>query len=69
MTADPAQFVDVRRAADFLGLSASHLNKLRLYAPENSPPFARIGRRVLYPMHGPLGLRAWADRHMHGGAA
>ena len=69
ITTESAQFVNVRRAAEILGLSASHLNKLRLYAPDKSPPFARIGKRVVYPLHGPLGLGAWADRHMQGGAA
>jgi hypothetical protein len=46
-----------------LGLSASHLEKLRLYDPDNSPPIIRIGRAVRYPIKG---LRAWADARTTG---
>ncbi len=55
--------VDTRTAAEMLGLSASHLEKLRLYDPENSPPVMRIGRAVRYPIEG---LRAWADARTTG---
>ena len=50
--------VDTRTAAEMLGLSSSHLEKLRLYDPDNSPPIIRIGRAVRYPVEG---LRAWAE--------
>lgn len=56
--------VDTRTAAEMLGLSSSHLEKLRLYDPANSPPIIRIGRAVRYPVEG---LRAWADARTTGG--
>lgn len=55
--------VDTQTAATMLGLSTSHLEKLRLYDPENSPPVIRIGRAVRYPVDG---LRAWAEARMSG---
>ena len=55
--------VDTRTAAAMLGLSTSHLEKLRLYDPENSPPVIRIGRAVRYPVDG---LRIWAEARMTG---
>lgn len=36
----------VERAADFLGLSVSTLNKMRLNG--NGPRYLKLGRRVLY---------------------
>lgn len=35
-------------AADYLGLSSSYLNKLRCLG--GGPRYAKIGRRVLYPL-------------------
>jgi hypothetical protein len=50
---------DVRRVADIIGVSASHLTKLRLYHPDQSPPFLRVGDRVLYPLVGENSLESW----------
>lgn len=66
---DDAQFCDVKRVAELTGISASQLVKLRLYNPENSPPFFRVGRRVLYPLTGSNGLGSWAEQRMQMGAA
>jgi hypothetical protein len=40
--------VDMRTAAKVLGGSKSHLDKLRIDVPENSPPCFRIGKCVRY---------------------
>jgi len=50
----------VAEVAQYLRLSTSHLNKLRIYRPELSPPFVRFGKSVRYPVDGPKGLTAWA---------
>lgn len=59
---DERLFVDTNEAAKMLGLSAGYLRNVRIYNPEHSPPIARVGRRVLYPLTGPHGLKAWAER-------
>lgn len=48
MSADGAQplLLPVEDAAQWLGLSCSYLNKLRVFG--GGPPFHKIGRRVLY---------------------
>jgi hypothetical protein len=40
--------VDTRTAAKFLGVSKSHLEKLRIEDPQNSPPYFRVGKCVRY---------------------
>lgn len=40
--------LDTRGAARLLGVSKSHLEKLRTEDPENSPPFFRVGRCIRY---------------------
>lgn len=55
-------FADTLETAAMLGLSAGHLRNLRIYNPAEGPPFTRVGRRVLYPLTGPKGLRAWAEQ-------
>lgn len=40
--------LDTRQAAEFLGVSKSHLEKLRTEHPESSPPFFRVGRCIRY---------------------
>lgn len=52
-------------AAHRLGVSSSLLEKLRVYKPEKSPPFIRIGRAIRYRMSD---LDAWASARMEGGA-
>lgn len=66
---EDAQFCDVKRVAELTGISRSQLNKLRIYNPENSPPFFRVGRRVVYPLNGPNGLARWAAQRMPMGCA
>jgi predicted DNA-binding transcriptional regulator AlpA len=44
--------VPVEEVAQLSGLSISHLNRLRCYQPDHSPPFFKEGRRVLYPVAG-----------------
>ncbi|MBW6523270.1 hypothetical protein KZ810_07130 [Sphingomonas sp. RHCKR47] len=66
---EEVQFCDVKRVAELTGISKGHLVKLRLYDPKNSPPFFRVGRRVLYPLNGPRGLGSWAAARMQTGAA
>lgn len=51
--------VDTRTAAEILGVSKSHLEKLRIDDPENSPPYFRIGKCVRYSVER---LREWSDR-------
>jgi predicted DNA-binding transcriptional regulator AlpA len=49
--------VKVAEAAEHLGLSKSHLNKLRL--PENAhrgPPFYKVGKAIIYDL---TELDAW----------
>lgn len=61
------EYIDAKRVSEIIGLSEGQLIKLRLYNPENSPHFFRIGRRVLYPLNGPNGLSAWVDQRLQGG--
>ena len=69
MTVNTAQteqlvFGDVKKVADITGLSKSTLDKMRLYRPEESPPFLRIGRKVVYPLTGPRGLAQWVEQRI-----
>lgn len=54
------EYVPVGDVARLLGLSVSHLTKLRIYHPDRSPPFVKFGRSVRYPLTGPDGVLAWA---------
>jgi predicted DNA-binding transcriptional regulator AlpA len=53
------------QAARRLGVSSSLLEKLRVYTPEKSPPYIRIGRVIRYRTSD---LDAWASARMEGGA-
>ena len=55
------QFGDVKRVAEIVGLSTRTLIRARLYEPEKSPPFFRVGRRVLYPLTGENSLESWTS--------
>jgi predicted DNA-binding transcriptional regulator AlpA len=55
---DARGLLSVRQAAAFLNLSASTLNKWRLSG--DSPPYLKIGRRVLYDFND---LLTWAAQH------
>ena len=48
---------DTKTAATFLGVSKSHLEKLRIDDPENSPPYFRVGKCVRYSL---AGLKEWS---------
>jgi predicted DNA-binding transcriptional regulator AlpA len=47
------------QAAEFLGVSRSYLNQLRCFKPKESPPFAKLGARVVYPV---AALEEWLAR-------
>ena len=53
--------VDTKTAADFLGVSKSHLEKLRIDDPESSPPYFRVGRCIRYSTDR---LIEWADKQV-----
>ena len=53
--------LDTARAADYLGLSKTYLDKLRCFG--GGPRFAKIGRRVIYRVSD---LDAWLEQHMRG---
>ena len=55
--------LDTEGVAQFLHVSSSYLEKLRVYDPENSPPFLRIGRSVRYPVRA---LIEWAEARLDG---
>lgn len=48
--------VDTKAAAELLGVSKSHLEKLRLEDPANSPPFFKVGRCIRYSLED---LKVW----------
>jgi hypothetical protein len=50
--------VDTRTAAKILGVSKSHLDKLRIDDPENSPPYFRVGKCVRYSVER---LKEWSE--------
>ena len=54
----PCRKLGVKEAAAFLGLSASTLNKMRVYG--TGPCYYKLSRRVLYDVHD---LEDWAARH------
>ncbi len=51
-------------AARRLGVSESLLEKLRVFSPDKSPPFMRIGRAIRYRTSD---LDAWAAARVEGG--
>lgn len=60
-TKDPL-LVTTTEAAHLLGLSKSHLEKLRHFR-KDGPPVVHFGRAVRYPLDG---LRAWTEAHAKG---
>ncbi len=50
--------VDTRTAAKILGVSKSHLDKLRIDDPGNSPPYFRVGKCVRYSVKR---LKQWSE--------
>ena len=60
-------FGDAKAVANLIGISKSHLDRLRAYRSEDSPPFVRIGRRCLYPLTGANSLETWLAERTVGG--
>jgi len=56
----PSSLLDTQKAADWLGLSTSTLNKLRLTG--RGPAFLKLGRRVVYRVED---LASWTEVHRH----
>lgn len=54
-----SQRLRAEQAAQYLGLSASTLAKLRIYG--NSPRYMKLGRRVVYNT---VDLDAWLTSHL-----
>jgi predicted DNA-binding transcriptional regulator AlpA len=42
--------LSVSETAEYVGLSATHLNILRSRRPADSPPYYKLGSRVVYPV-------------------
>ena len=53
-----AEFANVGDAVRITRLSKSTLCRMRMHRSPDSPPWFRVGGRVLYPLNG---LRDWAD--------
>lgn len=69
-TLDPQiEFASVKRIAKITGLSVNHLGNLRAQNHPDSPPWFRVGHRIVYPVTGPNGLRAWAAERLQGAGA
>lgn len=59
--------LSTEQAAKYLGVSKSYLDGLRCYRPSESPPYAKIGARVVYPA---IELERWlAARTVNAGKA
>ena len=52
----PPRYLDTRHAADYLGISPSTLNRMRVTG--EGPRYAKAGRRVIYD---PEDLNAWVE--------
>jgi hypothetical protein len=59
------EFIDGDAVARRLGVSDSHIRKLRLYRPAESPPFLYVGHKAVYPVEQ---LDAWIASRIDGGA-
>ena len=55
--------VDTSTAAEILGVSKSHLEKLRIEDPTHSPPFFKVGRCVRYSIRR---LIEWSEANVPG---
>lgn len=63
-TAANPEFLDAGGVATLLGVSTATINRLRLYRPENSPPFLKVAGRVVYPR---VKFDAWVASRLEGG--
>ncbi|BAK66428.1 hypothetical protein SLG_17530 [Sphingobium sp. SYK-6] len=61
---DLTRYGNVDDVAEITGLAKQTLVQYRLYRPELSPPFARIGRRVVYPLTGPNSVTSWMEQRL-----
>lgn len=59
--AEIPEYGTVAEVARRTGISVSTLNRWRTYQPEASPPFARFGRNIRYPLTGEKSLASWAQ--------
>ena len=50
------RYLDTKAAADYLGLSPSTLNRMRVTG--DGPRYSKLGRRVIYDVHD---LDAWIE--------
>ena len=57
----------VAEMATLMGVSRQTLDKIRSVAPENGPPFVRLGTRVIYYLTGPNSLETWLAANVQGG--
>lgn len=60
---ETTQFLDTRGLAALLGVSVPTLTRLRLYDTDQSPPFVKVGARVLYPR---TAVESWVSARMQG---
>lgn len=61
---EETRFGDVTEVARLTGISVSTLNKHRVYHPDLSPPFAKVGHRVVYPLTGPNSVATWMEQRI-----
>ena len=57
-------FLDVRQAAELIGLSKSYLDKMRMTG--KGPDYLRVGARVVYRRRD---IEAWFDKHVQSSTA
>jgi predicted DNA-binding transcriptional regulator AlpA len=55
------EFASASQAARLTGLSKPTLCRLRMHKSPDSPPWFRVGSRVLYPV---AGIREWANARL-----
>jgi predicted DNA-binding transcriptional regulator AlpA len=61
------RIASVEEMARLLGISRSALDYQRSVSPNNGPPWIRMGRRVGYPLTGPVSYAAWITERAQGG--
>ena len=66
--AEIPEYGTVAEVARRTRISVSTLNRWRTYQPEASPPFARFGRKIRYPLTGANSLETWAESKVAGAA-
>jgi hypothetical protein len=66
---DNQQCASVAAMAKILATTTNSLNKQRSLDPDSGPPFFRLGRRILYPLRGPLGFDGWMSARLADGGS